>query len=166
MDFHWIDWLIMGVIGLSIFFSLLRGFVKEALSLVAWVVAFVLSTTFAPRLAALLEEVIAADALRYAVAYVLLFLATLILGAFINRLLSRVIQMTGLTLMDRLLGMVFGFARGVLIVTVAVLVLRGLAPSQTLEQESKLLPHVLLVAQWAQDNFSTLLGDYKLPVRV
>lgn len=156
----------MGVIGLSIFFSLLRGFVREALSLVAWVVAFVLSTTFAPRLAALLDQVIAADALRYAVAYVILFLATLILGAFINRLLARVIHMTGLTLMDRLLGMVFGFARGVLLVTAAVLVLRGLAPSQTLERESQLLPHVLLVAQWAQDNFSTLLGDYQLPVWV
>lgn len=74
--------------------------------------------------------------------------------------------MTGLTLMDRLLGMVFGFARGVLLVTAAVLVLRGLAPSQTLERESQLLPHVLLVAQWAQDNFSTLLGDYQLPVWV
>lgn len=156
----------MGVIGLSIFFSLIRGFVREALSLAAWVVAFVLSTTFAPRLSALLEQLIVADALRYAVAYVILFVATLLVGAVINRLLTRVIRMTGLTLMDRVLGMVFGFARGVLVVTVAVLVLRGLAPSQSLEQESQLLPHVLLVAQWAQDNLSTLLGDYELPVWV
>ena len=156
---NWADWTIIAVIGLSTALSLMRGFVKEALSLAAWVAAFFISTIFATRLAAQLLGLILNDALRYAAAYVILFAATIMLGALLNSLLAQLIKMTGLSGMDRLLGTVFGFARGLVVVLVVVFVARALVPESQVIDQSVLLPHLMLVAQWAETNFSSLMGD-------
>ena len=160
---NWADWSIVTVIGLSTLLSLKRGFVKEALSLAAWVAAFFISTAFVSRMAGLLAGLIANDALRYTSAYVILFAATLMLGALLNSLLAQLIKMTGLSGMDRLLGTVFGFARGLIVVVVVVYVARALAPQPQVLESSLLLPQLMLVVQWAEANFSGLLGDVVLP---
>lgn len=160
---NWVDWIILAVVGVSTLLSLWRGFVKEALSLAAWVVAFFVSVAFAVPLSALLEETIANDGLRYAAAYVILFAVTLMLGSVVNKLLAELIKMTGLSGMDRLLGTVFGMARGMLVVVVAVMVARALEMDVHAFEQSMLLPQVMMVAQWAQDNFSSLVADGSLP---
>ncbi|TNC92127.1 MAG: colicin V production CvpA, partial [Thalassolituus sp.] len=115
-----IDWVILGVIVVSGLISLMRGFVKEALSLVSWVVALFVARFFSGNLATLLEGQIETNSLRWVVAFVILFVATLFVMALINYLISQIVKATGLTGTDRVLGMVFGMVRGLLIVVVLV----------------------------------------------
>ena len=71
--------------------------------------------------------------------------------------------MTGLSGVDRLLGTAFGFARGLLVIVVVVYVARALVPNAQAADQSLLLPQVMLVVQWAEANFSTLVAEGVLP---
>ncbi len=102
----WIDYAILAVIGISTLISLVRGFVKEAVSLVIWIGAFFVASTFYANLATLLTN-ISDQFLRNAAAVAILFITTLILGALINYLIGQLVSKTGLTGTDRVLGLVF-----------------------------------------------------------
>ena len=162
---NWFDWTIIGVVSVSTLVSLQRGFVKEALSLLAWVAAFLISTTFSGRMAGQLTEYISNESLRAASAYVLLFVATLMLGSLLNALLAQVIKITGLSGADRLMGTVFGFARGLLLILVMLFVVQAfLAPEeQQFMEESRLLPHLQMVKQWAEQTFADATIGSDLP---
>lgn len=112
------DWLILGVVLISGGLSLFRGFVKEAISLVAWVSAFIVSSRFYEALAPKLEFISTDDVVRKSVAAVVLFIATLIVVGLCGAILRSIIEKVGLSGTDRLLGMVFGILRGILVVCV------------------------------------------------
>ncbi len=153
------DWAMLVIVGLSALVSLLRGFVKEAMSLLAWVAAFVVATTFRDAMAAVLTPAIASASLRYLSAYGILFAATLMAGALVNVLLGQLVKATGLTSLDRVLGMGFGLARGVLIVMLIAYVLQYLVPmeEEILWRTSTLIPHVMVMQDWVEVVFSDLL---------
>jgi len=123
----WIDYVIFAVIGLSAIIGLFRGFVREALSLVAWGAAIWVALTFAPLAASYLEPYIETPSLRHIAAFAGLFLTTLIAGAIVNYLVSLLVRKSGIGGTDRFLGLFFGVARGVLVVAILVL-LAGLTP--------------------------------------
>ena len=122
-----VDIVIIVVISLSALFSVLRGFVKEAISLASWVVAIWLAVTFAPRLAELLPPSIESEAVRQAIGFGAIFVLTLMVGAIVNKLTSQVVKKTGLSTADRLFGIAFGIVRGGLIIVVFV-VIGGMTP--------------------------------------
>ncbi|SDS14832.1 membrane protein required for colicin V production [Halopseudomonas xinjiangensis] len=159
MTFAWVDWLIIGIVAVSALISLTRGFVKEALSLVTWVVAGLVAWAFGGALAELLVGYIETPSIRVITACAILFVLTLILGGLINYLIGQLVLVTGLTGTDRFLGMVFGAARGVLLVVVAVGLL-SLAPveADTWWRESELIPHFLLVADWSKGFILGMFG--------
>ncbi|MEZ7942402.1 MAG: CvpA family protein [Halioglobus sp.] len=156
VNFTAVDWAIIAVLGLSILLSLWRGFVREAVSLAGWIAAFVIANMFVGEMAAFLQQWIANVTGRYVAAYALLFAGMLMVAGIAGKLSAQVVKVTGLTLLDRLLGTVFGFARGIIIVLVVVYVLRQLAPPQNLLwlDESQLMPHVDMLGQWVQALFS------------
>ena len=123
----WIDLAILAVIALSALISLIRGFVKESISLLTWIIAGFLAFRYFVPMAEVLEPYIAAPTLRSIAAFAVLFVATLIVGAIVNFIVSQLVSATGLSGTDKALGVVFGAARGVLIVTILVL-LAGLTP--------------------------------------
>ena len=156
-DFLWVDWAILGILSVSAIISLIRGFVKEALSLAFWAVAFVVSMTFHSQMMQLLEGAIERVYLRELVAYISLFAGTLLVGTMTTYLLSEFVKKTGLGGTDRLLGMIFGAARGVIVV-VALLVI---APKLLTDidqdgwwQESQLIPHFMLLKDWSEQSFN------------
>lgn len=155
------DWIIITVLGLSTLLSLLRGFIREALSLVGWVMAFLIAMVFSDRLATLLANTISDDTGRQVVAFALLFVSTLIAAALLGKLLQSLIEMAGLSVLDRLLGMAFGFARGVFILLAAVAMLRGVLDLDRFLwwQNSVLLPHLLLMEGWFR-SFTTMLSAW------
>ena len=117
-----VDVIVLFVIFLSALFSLMRGFVKEAVSLMTWIMAIWISASFAAKLAAILPDSMESDAVRLAVGFGLLFLATLMLGALVNFIIAQFVKKTGLSGADRVLGVIFGFLRGLLIIVVFVVV--------------------------------------------
>ena len=154
--FNWADWIVVGLVVLSTVASLWRGFAREALSLAGWVAAFVIANLYAPQLSSLLIGQIDNATARYVAAFMMLFVATLLVTGVVNMLVKQFIRATGLGTLDRLLGTVFGLARGLLVVLVLVYVARQLVPpeEQTWLYESQLMPHLDMLAQWAQDVFS------------
>jgi membrane protein required for colicin V production len=117
----WVDYTILAIIGISILISVLRGFTREALSLAGWIVAFWVAMTFGGNLARLLEHQIPVPSLRIMAAFAILFIVTLLLSALVNYLVIQLINKTGLSGTDRMLGVFFGLARGAVIVAVLVL---------------------------------------------
>ena len=118
---NWADCLIVTIIGVSAFLSILRGFVREALALCGWVAGGWLALTFGPAGAHLLAGHIAVPSLRFAIAGLVLFFSALVVAALVAHFFGAVVEKTGLTGTDRTLGMVFGIARGGVIVTLLVL---------------------------------------------
>jgi len=145
----WIDLAIIGIIVLSALISLIRGFVKESISLVTWVVAGLLALRYYGPMADLLEPFINSVTLRQWVGGGILFLATLVVGAIVNFIVSQLVSKTGLSGTDKALGVVFGGARGVLIVTMVVL-LASLTPMPEASwwQDSVMIEFFQQLAQW------------------
>ena len=121
--------------------SVLRGFVREVLALASWVIAFVAASMLSGTVAGWLAGVIQNESWRALTAFAAVFLTTLIGMSLLALAISKLMRKAGLGLEDRLLGGFFGFARGILIVTVLVL-LGGLtsAPRLPAWNEAMLSP--------------------------
>lgn len=154
--FNAVDWTIIAIVGISIALSLWRGFVREAVSLAGWLAAFFIANMFATKMELVLTQWIANETARYVAAFGILFVATLLVANVLGALGTQVVRVTGLSLLDRLLGTVFGFARGIIIVLVAAYLLRQLAPPQNLVwlEQSQLMPHVDMLGHWVELLFS------------
>ena len=162
---NWVDWTILVILSVSTLLSVKRGFVKEALSLAGWVLAFFVAISFSARLSSQMTDYITPDTLRYAIAYVLLFAATMLLASLLSTVLAEVIRVTGLGNADRALGTVFGFARGFIVVLVLMFVLQAALPEEQQEplQQSTILPHLAIVEEWARQNFADVNVNDSLP---
>jgi membrane protein required for colicin V production len=115
---------------------------------------------FVGEMAALLAQWIVNVTGRYIAAFALLFAGTLIMVSILGKMGAQLVRVTGLTLLDRLLGTAFGFARGVIIVLVLVYLLRQFAPPQNLIwlDQAQLMPHIDMLGQWVRllfDNFQS-----------
>lgn len=157
----WIDYAILMLIFISLIIGLIRGFIKEAFSLVIWVVAIWIGLTYSREFSVYLVSVIEIPSARLAAAFAILFLITLILGSIISYLLGELVKKTGLTGSDRFAGMIFGVARGMVVVAVLVL-LGGLTPLPNDQwwQESKLIPPFQTLAIWLRDHIPSGVTDY------
>jgi len=146
---NWTDYLIIAVLALSVLIGLWRGLISEVLALAIWIAAFWVAMTFGPSVAAFFEHSISLPSARYLVGYGLCFLAVLIAGALLRFVVSRLIESTGLSGTDRLLGMVFGLARGVLLVTLAVFLIGFTAFTRDpWWRQSTLVPPFQSMAMW------------------
>jgi len=157
----WIDYAIIGLILISSIIGLLRGFVREAFSLVIWIVAIWIGLTFSREFSIFLEGVIDYPSARIASAFAVLFFVTLILGALISYLLGELVKKTGLTGSDRFAGMIFGIARGLVVVAIIVM-LAGLTPlpEDSWWKESVLIPPFQSLALWLRDHIPSGLAGY------
>ena len=115
------DYAALGIIGLSILLSILRGFLRETLSLAGWVAAFFVAKLYTLQLAPLLPQAIPGESLRLLAAFLILFLVTLLISSLLAIALAEVFKKIGLGWLDRWLGALFGLARGVLVVSIIVL---------------------------------------------
>ncbi len=145
----WFDYVILAIIGLSVLISVWRGFMREVLSLAAWIVAIAVSLAFAETASAYLANYVTVPSVRLIIAFGGIFVVVLFLGGLVNLLVGRLVQSTGLSGTDRMVGVVFGVLRGVAIVAVLVL-LAGFTPlpDDPWWQQSVLVPHIEILAQW------------------
>ena len=135
------DYGVLLIVGVSVLLSVLRGFVREVLALAAWLIAFVAASLTAGVVAGWIGPSIANESWRALAAFVAVFFVTLVGMSLVAMAVSGLLRKAGLGMEDRLLGGFFGFARGLLIVLVAVLLagLTGL-PRQPAWNDAMLSP--------------------------
>jgi membrane protein required for colicin V production len=133
----WLDYAVIGVFAASLVLGAWRGLVREVISILGWVIAFLAANLLAGPIGPAMPQAIPTPELRVAAAFVAVFIASLVATSLVGLLLSRVVKAVGLGGLDRLLGAIFGAARGMLIV-LAGAVLAGLtsAPEQAYWRDS------------------------------
>jgi membrane protein required for colicin V production len=158
------DWVILGILGLSVLVSLFRGFVREAFSLATWVAAGFLAFRFSDPMALRLETWVDTPSVRLISAFLLVFIGVLIIGSLLGVLVGQMVKHTGLSGTDRLLGALFGLARGLAIVVMAV-VLAGVTPfpDDPWWEESRLLPYFETMADQVVSQLPPGLKDQLSP---
>ncbi len=117
-----LDWVFLAVLLLSLLIGAWRGLVYELISLASWVAAFVLAQWFAADIAKLLPLTGAGEGVRYAAGFVLTFVIALIAGSLLAVLVKKLVSSVGLAPVDRVLGAVFGLARGLVVLLVIAVV--------------------------------------------
>ncbi|MEN8719878.1 MAG: CvpA family protein [Oceanococcaceae bacterium] len=148
----WADALLAGILLISLVIGLFRGFVKEVFSLASWVLAVWVAILLGPDVAERWLAAIDSPTIRLASAYAGVFIAVLVAGAILAHMLTVLVARTHLQGTDRMLGLVFGLLRGVVIATALVLLARHTPlPEEPWWEHSLLIPHFDSLAYWAED---------------
>jgi len=124
MTLQWVDYAIIGIISISVITGLFRGFIKELLSLVVWCLAIWLAFHYSSSLDPWLMHYIQDKTARTAVAFIGIIIVTIIIGGLFNSFLSFILKKSGLSGTDRVLGMGFGFLRGIFLVAFIILIFK------------------------------------------
>lgn len=153
------DYAVLGIIAISILVGVIRGFIKEAFSLAVWAAAFLVAFQYSGALALQLENHIELPSARTALAFSGLFLVVLLIGGLLTFLIGKLVEKTGLSGTDRLLGGVFGSIRGLFLV-IALMLVAGLTPvpQDPWWQSSRSIQSLLPLAEWS----AQFLPDYIL----
>lgn len=161
MGIHWADLVILAIIGISALISLLRGFLREVLSLLAWVLAFWVALSFTPLVAPWLAAYVEVPSVRLILAFAALFVVTLLSVSLIGHIIVKLVGKTGLTGTDRTLGLLFGMVRGGLVVLLLVL-LAGLTqiPQDPWWRQASLLAHFQRGALWVKGYLPENIAEY------
>lgn len=158
-DFNLFDWLILLVWVVSSIYGVVRGFAREALSILGWVSAFLLANMLADAVAGLGQNVIDEPTTRYLLGWVLTFAAVLLMFGVIAAFLSKQMRQPGFNIGNRLLGGIFGLLRGVIIVAAVSILLRAGLPdsNEDLLDSAVLMEPVEWVAEWIGANFERVM---------
>ncbi len=118
-----VDWILLGVLVFSMVLGAWRGLVYELLSVLGWAVSFYVAQWLAPDVATRLPIQSAAEPMRYAAAFVLIFIAAVFAAGLLAFLLKKLVEAIGLRPVDRTLGAAFGLLRGLILLLAATVVM-------------------------------------------
>jgi membrane protein required for colicin V production len=158
----WLDYGVVGVVAVSLIWGAWRGLVREIISILGWIIAFLAANLFAGPLGESMPESIPSPELRVLVAFLVVFVAALAVATLLGLVLSKIVHAIGLGGLDRTLGSLFGIARGALIV-LAFALLAGLTdlPRQPLWRDSvagaPLAQAAKAVKRWLPQTFAARL---------
>lgn len=149
-----VDILVLTIIGISCLLGLVRGLVKEALSLAFWIGAVVLGVIFSAEVGQWLAQHVnlgSNPALQKVLGFLLIFISVIFGGGLISNAMSRLFSAVGLGAPDRALGGLFGIARGFVIVTILVTMTAQFSFAQPYYDESLSMPYLMAAVDFFQD---------------
>ena len=114
------DYVVLFIVGLSIILSVMRGLVAEVLSILGWIAAFYVASTYYVELLPMLPADIPTESLRILAAFLILFLATFLIATLLSIAISAIFKKIGLGWLNRFFGAAFGALRGLLIICILV----------------------------------------------
>ena len=149
---NWVDITIISIIAFSASVSIVRGFIREALSLVSWGLAFFIAGHFYTYITPYMTY-FDSDIIRIAVAITILFFATLLVCSVVSYVIGQLVQKTGLSGTDRVLGICFGILRGILVVAALLFFIDTFTPlsKSPYWTNSQLIPHFHFIIRWFFD---------------
>ena len=158
----WPDYAIIAIIAASVLVGALRGFIKEVFSLAVWAAAFMVAYHFSGDVAELMESTVTLPSARTAMGFAGLFIAVLLVGGLINYLLGKLVETTGLSGTDRLLGGVFGAARGLALVVVLLLVC-GFTPipADPWWKDSATIQRLIPLVAWSAAHLPASVSEHR-----
>ncbi|MBA2652621.1 MAG: CvpA family protein [Tatlockia sp.] len=160
---YWVDLAIIAIIGLSVITGLIRGFVKELIALAVWILAFWLAYNYSHSLDPWLQKYIQDNTARTITGFILILIGTLIAGGIVNAMLGFILKRSGLSGTDRILGMGFGFIRGLFIVALIMVVIQFTSlPHEEYSKESKLYAKFDPLVNWLSASMPDFINQVKL----
>lgn len=161
MDFNYVDIAIVVIILITALIGFMRGFVWMAIFLATWTAAILLAYTYKEQLAPMLPVKLDNEMLQQGLAFLIIFIGTLIAGAIINYLFSKAVSAIGLGVFDRILGMGLGIVLGSLGVTLIVMLLSFTElPRQDVWTKSVLVPKFKEAAEWVKKFAPQSINEY------
>ncbi|MGM0784832.1 MAG: CvpA family protein [Pseudomonadota bacterium] len=164
MALTWIDWLFLAVLAVSTLAGVMRGLIREALGLAAWVTALLAARLLAEPVADLLSGIIDSPDGRLVLAFVVVILGVVLLCGVIIRMVHAAVEWVGMGLFNRLAGAAFGVARGAAILVLATILI-SLTPLVQLQawQDAELRPSFEQLRDWAVSHLETWEGRLPEP---
>jgi membrane protein required for colicin V production len=139
---NWLDWILAVIVVTSVVTAILKGFIRELISLASVVAGLVIAALGYQRAALWFEDLTRSHNVALGLGFLSLFLGTLLVGVLISALARKLIQQAGLQWFDRFLGGVFGLLRGVAVDCILLMVLLAFAIKLEAVQKSTLAPYV------------------------
>lgn len=162
MQWQWIDLILMGMIGLSSLTGLFRGVIKEVIALGIWIVGIWMGYHYSQSLTPWLQPYILNPTARTVAGFLIILVGVLFSGAVVNFILSLMLRRSGLSSIDKILGMGFGFLRGVFIVSLVLAVLKMTSlPYQQYTQGSVICAKLQPVVNWISGYIPIFLNHMK-----
>ncbi|MCK0768015.1 CvpA family protein [Chromohalobacter canadensis] len=152
MTLTWLDWAFLAVLAVSMLAGFMRGLVREALGLAAWVAALLGARMFAPAVAEMMAPYIDHPEIRLVLGFVLVIFVIIMLCGFLIRMINAAIEWVGMGFFNRVAGATFGAARGALILVLATVILT-LTPLSGIAawQNAQLRPAFEQLRDWSVD---------------
>ncbi|WP_110687823.1 CvpA family protein [Salinicola aestuarinus] len=150
MPLTWLDYAFLLALTISMLAGFLRGLVREALGLGAWIAALLAARVFAQPIGDLLEPYIDHPDVRLVLGFIIVILVVVIACGVVIRVLTAAIEWVGLGFFNRLAGAAFGLARGAAILVIATVVI-GLTPLSQIQawRDAQLRPSFESLRDWA-----------------
>lgn len=119
-SFNWVDYCFIAVIILSLLLGLKRGFIREVVSLIIWILALILPIAFSAQAAPLFSGFSDSKHVQIGISFVAIFLIVFIIGLIVNFIMRQVVSKAGMSGVDRFAGIIFGLFRGLVLLSVFV----------------------------------------------
>jgi membrane protein required for colicin V production len=139
---NWLDWIFAAIVTVSVIAAIMRGFVRELISLASLVIGLAVAAAAYPRAALWFEDLTKSHEIALGLGFLVLFLGILLLGSLVSLLARKLIKTAGIEWFDRFLGAVFGLVVGVLVDCILLFALVAFAIKPGVVQQSSLAPYV------------------------
>jgi len=159
LDLSLFDYLVLGIIALSGFIAFFRGFIQETLSLLLWIIAFAAAMLLNAYLDPYFIEYIHSPEIRRMLTIISVFVSLIFTGGLLIKLIRGLVHWSGMGGLDRILGVLFGFLRGMLLILVTYLVLPSDFKQSAFITESKSSVYLKKYAPMTEKFFKSMISD-------